>query len=151
MTQWGISLVLGAMSMPIAVLIRLIPDEFILKFLPRSWGESQTPGPWISSNDIREQFSFFKMSRGRRFDSLYKRRLPKLVLSSNRDTILGAPGSQINGGTNSRDCSMTDSALIPAVVMAGVVAGSIAGWSPIERVDDDDGLPAPVQISSFEN
>jgi hypothetical protein len=33
MKQYGISLVLGAISMPITVLIRLILDDFILKFL----------------------------------------------------------------------------------------------------------------------
>jgi hypothetical protein len=83
--------------------------------------------------------------------TLYGRRLPNLVLSPNRDTILGAPGSRINGDTNSRDCRMTDSALVPALVMAGVVAGSISGWPPIEFVDDDDGLTPPPQIYNVEN
>jgi hypothetical protein len=82
--------------------------------------------------------------------TLYRRRLPNIVLSSNRDTIFGAPGSRINRDTNSRNCKATDSALVPALVMAGVVAGSIAGWSPIECVDDD-GLPPTAQIYNVEN
>jgi Ca2+-transporting ATPase len=32
--QWAISILLGALSLPIAVLIRLIPDDFIRRFLP---------------------------------------------------------------------------------------------------------------------
>jgi Ca2+-transporting ATPase len=41
MKQWAISLALGALSLPVAVLIRLIPDDFIRKLLPQSWGENQ--------------------------------------------------------------------------------------------------------------
>jgi P-type Ca2+ transporter type 2C len=32
--QWGISIMLGAISLPVAVLIRLIPNDFIQKFIP---------------------------------------------------------------------------------------------------------------------
>jgi Ca2+-transporting ATPase len=41
MKQWAISLALGALSLPVAVLIRLIPDDFIRKLLPQSGGENQ--------------------------------------------------------------------------------------------------------------
>jgi Ca2+-transporting ATPase len=39
--QWAISLALGATSLPVAVLIRLIPDDFIRKLLPHSWSENR--------------------------------------------------------------------------------------------------------------
>jgi P-type Ca2+ transporter type 2C len=152
MKQWGISLFLGALSLPIAVVIRLIPNDFIRKFLPRSWVESQTTYPELSSNDIRERFTFFKTGRGRRFDSLYRRGPPKLLLTTICDSTLDVPDGQMNGDASSHDCMVSDSALVPAIVMAGVVAGSIAGWSPIERVTNYDAeLPSPRQRSSSEH
>lgn len=33
-TQWAISLILGALSLPIAVAIRLIPDDLIARNFP---------------------------------------------------------------------------------------------------------------------
>ena len=35
-SQWGISIVLGALSLPAAMLIRLVPDKFCAKLAP-SW------------------------------------------------------------------------------------------------------------------
>ena len=32
--QWGYSVVLGALSLPMAVIIRVIPDKWVAKFLP---------------------------------------------------------------------------------------------------------------------
>lgn len=152
MKQWGISLFLGALSLPIAVVIRLIPNDFIRKFLPRSWVERQTIYPELSSNDIRERFTFFKTSRGRRFDSIYRRGPPRLLLTPVCDSNLDVPDGQMYGGANSHDCTVSDSALVPAIVMAGVVAGSIAGWSPIERVTNYDAeLPSPPERSSSEH
>jgi P-type Ca2+ transporter type 2C len=41
--QWGITFLLGAISLPVAVLIRVIPDDFIRKFIPRTPDQNQTP------------------------------------------------------------------------------------------------------------
>ncbi len=36
--QWGYSIVLGALSLPVAVLIRIIPDHWIAKLIPSRFG-----------------------------------------------------------------------------------------------------------------
>ena len=129
-TQWGISLFLGALSLPIAMLIRLIPDDFIRKLCPNSLCKCQAPLPRASQDDrfewndtlrnVRNELTFFKHIHGGRFNAL-------------RYTLQGAkpPGYSLAR-------SRSSSALGPVSVMAGIVAGSIAGWSPIER-DATDG------------
>ena len=42
-TQWAISIVIGLISLPIGILIRLIPDEFIARCLPRKVKKSLAP------------------------------------------------------------------------------------------------------------
>jgi P-type Ca2+ transporter type 2C len=68
----------------------------------------------------------------------------ELLLSSNRDLIPGIPGTpntQANGdaGRPHHDWMRyrSSSGLGPAAVIAGVIAGSIAGWLPLERGSRD--------------
>jgi Ca2+-transporting ATPase len=129
-TQWGISLLLGALSLPIAMLIRLIPDDFIRKLCPSALSKPQAPLHRASRDDglewndtikdIRNELTFYKHIYGGRFNALkhtlQRARSPRYSLARSRShSVLG-----------------------PASVMAGIVAGSIAGWSPIEREDADD-------------
>jgi P-type Ca2+ transporter type 2C len=89
--QWGYSLVLGVLSMPVAIIIRLIPDELIRKciaFLPRRHSSS-TPSftfedderiqEWNPAlEDIREELTFLKKVRGGRMSELaYKLQHPR--------------------------------------------------------------------------
>jgi len=89
--QWGYSLVLGILSMPVAIIIRLIPDELIRKslaFLPRRH-HSSTPSftfedderiqEWNPAlEEIREELSFLKKVRGGRMSELtYKLQHPR--------------------------------------------------------------------------
>lgn len=148
--QWGISLILGAISLPIAVLIRLIPDDFIARFIPSASDQSSTPpSEWNNSlKNIREQLTFFRKIRGGRLQALmFKLQRPReLLLSSNRDSIPRTPNNQANGDAepphHSWTRSRSNSALGSAAAMAGVIAGSIAGWSPLERgtTRDDDSI-----------
>jgi P-type Ca2+ transporter type 2C len=88
--QWGYSIVLGLLSMPVAVIIRLIPDELIrkvLSFLPRR--QTSTPSfmfeddervqEWNPAlDDIREELTFLKKVRGGRMSELaYKLQHPR--------------------------------------------------------------------------
>ncbi|PMD50959.1 calcium-translocating P-type ATPase [Hyaloscypha bicolor E] len=41
--QWGYSLVLGALSLPVAIIIRLIPDEWIANLVPKIWRRKLAP------------------------------------------------------------------------------------------------------------
>lgn len=88
--QWGYSIVLGLLSMPVAVIIRLIPDELIrkvLSFLPRR--HSATPSFMFEDDEriqewnpaleeIREELTFLKRVRGGRMSELaYKIQHPR--------------------------------------------------------------------------
>ncbi|EAW07747.1 putative P-type calcium ATPase [Aspergillus clavatus NRRL 1] len=164
--QWGVSLVLGVISLPIAVIIRLIPDEFISRLIPRFWHRQKAPELLVSDEDrrfewnpaleeIRDQLTFLHKVRGGRLRNLkHKLQHPQEFLPRSRsgsrsrdDSIPSTPVGE-NGGVSpqpatpesrsrKRTRSRSNSAFGPAAAMAGVVAGSIAGWSPIERAPDE--------------
>jgi Ca2+-transporting ATPase len=89
--QWGYSIVLGALSMPVAVIIRLIPDELFAKLIP-SIPRRKKAGPSFFLEDdedrvqqwnpaieeIREELTFLKKIRGGRMAELaYKLQHPR--------------------------------------------------------------------------
>lgn len=91
--QWGYSIVLGLLSMPVAIIIRLIPDELVLEivsFFPRR--HSSTPSFMFEDDeriqewnpaleDIREELTFLKRVRGGRMSELaYKLKHPRETL-----------------------------------------------------------------------
>lgn len=169
--QWGVSLVLGVISIPVAIIIRLIPDEFIARLIPTFWHRKK--GPEISISDtedqrrfqwnpaleeIRDQLKFMKTVRGGRLRHLkHKLQHPQELLPRSRsgsrsreDSTPGTPTGESGNGSLSpqppaspdsrsrrRTRSRSSSTFGPAAAMAGVVAGSIAGWSPIERPPEE--------------
>lgn len=173
--QWAYSIVLGALSMPIAVIIRLIPDELFKKILPERMKRKKMPQVVISDEEqrfewnqgleeIREELTFLKRIRGGRLNALrFKLQHPReFVLPRSRTNSARSRSSSIlpqtpNGegtGNHSNDFSgptpppsetrtrrrgrsRSNSAFGPAAAMAGIVAGSIGGWSPIERSTGD--------------
>ncbi|KAJ5975946.1 ATPase P-type K/Mg/Cd/Cu/Zn/Na/Ca/Na/H-transporter [Penicillium waksmanii] len=169
-SQWAVSLVLGAISLPIAVVIRLIPDEFASKFVPHFWHHRKQEGPELVVSDedrryewnpaleeIRDQLAFIKSVRGGRIRHIrHKLQHPQEFLprsrsgSRSRESSAPAtpngesgspppqpqpptPESRSRRGTRSR----SNSTFGPAAAMAGVIAGSIAGWSPIDHGQDE--------------
>ncbi|OJD10995.1 calcium-translocating P-type ATPase, PMCA-type [Emergomyces pasteurianus Ep9510] len=169
--EWGVSIILGLLSIPMAVIIRLIPDEFIQKLIPHIWTRKKAgPQVLISDEDryewnpalqeIKDQLAFLRTVRGGRLRHLkHKLRHPETLIPRSRsgsrsrdssipqtpvdgahDTISSAPpGTPESRSRNGR--SRSNSNLRPAAVMAGVVAGSIGGWSPVGRgVGDADSL-----------
>ncbi|KAJ5180659.1 ATPase P-type K/Mg/Cd/Cu/Zn/Na/Ca/Na/H-transporter [Penicillium capsulatum] len=166
-SQWAVSLVLGALSVPVAVIIRLIPDEFISKLIPHVWPRSQK-GPELVVSDenrryewnpaleeIRDQLAFIKTVRGGRLRHIrHKLQHPQEFLprsrsgSRSRDSSVPPTPNGENGSPPPPDAtpesrsrrntrSRSNSTFGPAAAMAGIVAGSIAGWSPIDRGHDD--------------
>lgn len=169
--QWGVSLVLGVISMPIAVIIRLIPDEFVARLIPTFWHRKKGPELMISDTEdqrrfqwnpaleeIRDQLKFIKTLRGGRLHHLkHKLQHPQELLPRSRsgsrsreDSPPSTPTGENSNGSLSpqpppspdsrsrrRTRSRSSSAFGPAAAMAGVVAGSIAGWSPIERPPEE--------------
>lgn len=159
--QWGYSIVLGALSLPVGVIIRLIPDELVARCVPKFLKKKRTPEVVISDEyqwnqgllEVRDELAFIKKVRGGRLSNLkFKVQHPKEIFTRSRSSQ-SLPGTPNNGADNGeglsapptpdsrsrrRTRSRSNSAFGPATVMAGIVAGSIAGWSPIDRGHGDD-------------
>lgn len=177
-TQWAVSLILGLFSLPVAVLIRFIPDEFIHRYIPSYFKKEPPPQLLIPDEDrnehsldewnaalegIREELSVLKILRGGRLNALkYRLQHPRETLlprsrsgsrsqrSSRPHTPIGGQaGGELSAGhapptpesrrstTRRAGRSRSNSAFGPAAAMAGIVAGSIGGWSPIGRRDEE--------------
>lgn len=163
--QWGISLILGAISLPIAVIIRLIPDELVAKVVPHWMHRKPSPNIYISNEDrfqwnrgiedIREELTFLKMVRGGRLNQLKFRRqhmkqdLSRIFRSGSKpDGIPMTPTGESEGfapvsPSSRRRRSRSNSAFAAAAMVPSIVAGSIGGWSPVERPSEGGSIKFP--------
>lgn len=172
--QWAYSIVLGFLSIPVGAVIRLIPDELLLRLIPE-YIRSRPKGPELIISDeeehfrfpkpladVKEELSFLKRVKGGRLNNL------KFAMQQTRDTLLPRSRSGSRSRSNSipqtpeyqredsfgttqptyptpesrkrgrSNRSRSNSALGATTVMAGIIAGSVAGWSPIERSYGDN-------------
>lgn len=86
--QWGYSIILGLLSLPVAMILRLIPDDVIRRMIPSWLRQKATPKVLVSDEehqyewnpaleDIRDQLTFMKKLRGGRLNMLkYRLRHP---------------------------------------------------------------------------
>lgn len=173
--QWLYSVILGFLSMPVAVIIRLIPDDGIRKCIPKWFRRKAAPKvlvsdeerrfEWNAIEEIKEELTFLKKLRGGRLHNLaYRLQHPSTLLPRSRSGSFRSrspsnslPRTPTTGEASGSDTtshpprtpesrksankrlarSRSNSAFAPATAMAGIVAGSIAGWSPIGRRDED--------------
>lgn len=106
--QWGYSIALGFLSIPVAIVTRCVSDDTFQKIIPRRWWphlsshgrEGAEPTDWDSA--------------------LLKVREETELVSLIHDGRLHACGW---GNTSHRRPSLK-----PVTVMAGLIAGSIGGW-----------------------
>ncbi|KAG0649903.1 Calcium-transporting ATPase 2 [Hyphodiscus hymeniophilus] len=175
--QWAYSIVLGFLSIPVGAVIRLVPDELLLRIIPE-YIRSRPKGPEVTISDEEEQFrfpkpladvkeelSFLKRVKGGRLNNL------RFAMQQTRDTLMPRSRSGSRSRSNSvpqtpeyqreddfgtpqptqptpesrkrgrSNRSRSNSALGATTVMAGIIAGSVAGWSPIERnYPDNDAM-----------
>jgi Ca2+-transporting ATPase len=136
--QWAISIVIGFLAIPIGALIRIIPDAWYIwcvhRIIPakvRSFfsskrnkdrmplhPEEEFRGEWNRSLlKIKSDLARYQRVRGGRFRLIRQNlKYPKQIMKKSRS------GSKPNG-----------SPMPSALGMPGVVAGSIGGFSPVER------------------
>lgn len=148
--QWAYSIVLGVISLPIAVILRLVPDEAIRATLPQFLTrllDAETPNPDLEAsrkqwdwnpalNEVRNELLFLKKFKGGRLNTL------RFKMHQARESTVFHPGSRPN--TNRSRSSTNTAQHTPAAAMAaGIVAGSIGGWSPVERKPEDRDKPFP--------
>jgi Ca2+-transporting ATPase len=76
-SQWAVSVLFGALAIPVGIMIRLIPDKAISKLISHIWprakgpeadisGESHHYGWDFALEETREQLAFMKKVRGGR-------------------------------------------------------------------------------------
>ncbi|KAF2154889.1 calcium-translocating P-type ATPase [Myriangium duriaei CBS 260.36] len=161
--QWGYSVVLGALSLPVGIIMRLLPDELITGMVPASFKHHKKPKVVVTDEEnpfqynsgimeIKQELSFIKKYKGGRLNNLrFTIEHPReaILHSRSRSEISLPTTPQIEQGEHSQAespiplapptsesrrrskvRSRSNSALAGAA-MAGIVAGSIGGWSPI--------------------
>ncbi|KAK3369766.1 hypothetical protein B0T24DRAFT_532317 [Lasiosphaeria ovina] len=159
--QWGISLLLGFLSIPVGMAIRFIPDSLVRRVL--GWRRARTERtklqvslpPMEHSSDTHDAMSWSQAIENVRCKLMLLRqprssrlgrisheisefihgKAPSDGSSSTpdeRSPLLAAKSSTGTSGTSSLRIqhSKSDSSFAPAAVMAGMVAGSVAGWPP---------------------
>lgn len=158
--QWGYSIVLGFLSLPVGMIIRLIPDELIRRCIPDFFRRKRNPEVVVTDDDfewnqglleIRDELAFIRKFRGGRLSNIkYNVTHPKEIFTRSR-TSFSHPSTPNNGAaepegspaptpsSRRRTRSRSNSAFGPAAVMAGIVAGSVGGWSPIGKDAGDAG------------
>lgn len=143
--------------------------KFVPEFLLRSDDATATPELTIEDaeeqstipkplTDVREELSFLKKMKGGRINNL------RFKVNQAKDNFISrsrsGSRSRSNSVANTGDAedassappttaesrkrgragrSRSNSALGATTVMAGIIAGSVAGWSPVERPHDDAG------------
>jgi len=167
-TQWGISLLLGALSLPIAVVIRLIPNEWIENLQLPQWRKNEDMSGHVESRgqqsgrlvwneaveNVRSELLLLKRWRisdrhniGLRMPRMVRALLsfashPRTVSDPEEEALLGDGFAQLHGtmqhnanGNHARP--HIGSAITPVAIMAGMLAGSIASWKPLEPEEED--------------
>lgn len=161
--QWGISIILGAISIPVAVVIRLIPDQVIAKVLPSWMSKKGSSNIYLGNQDrfqwnegieaVREELAFLKMVRGGRlnqlkfsrqdvkqsFSHIFRRGGSEGDIHAAEDGTLPPPSPS----SQRRRRSRSNSAFAAAAMVPSIVAGSIGGWSPIEKPNEEGATRLP--------
>lgn len=128
-SQWAVSLVLGALSVLVAVIIRLIPDEFVHELIAWLWSRKKGSELGISREghhyerdpaleEIRNQLAFMKKVRGGRLRHVkHKLQHPQDLppqshgssFSRESSPLLTAVGDNSESGSSNSDCVSTGS------------------------------------------
>ncbi|OTB03628.1 hypothetical protein M426DRAFT_173820 [Hypoxylon sp. CI-4A] len=105
--QWACAIVLGVISIPIGMAIRLIPDELLRKCIPASLKKKRgIPGLTISDEerfndypeilaDVRDELAFLKKLKGGRLNNL------KFAVQHPRETFIAKTRSPSHSRSNS--------------------------------------------------
>lgn len=172
--QWAYCVVLGALSIPVGLAIRLIDDDFLISLIPGVLKNRAGKSPQLTISDeerqfsfpqpladVKEELSFLKRVKGGRLNNLKfaiqhpketfmprsrsgsrsrSNSFPVTPISEfDREDSFGSPSrtpeSRKRGRSNR---SRSNSALGATAVMAGIIAGSVAGWSPIDHRSSHD-------------
>ncbi|KAI1801503.1 calcium-translocating P-type ATPase [Daldinia bambusicola] len=111
--EWACAIVLGVLSIPIGMVIRLIPDELISKCVPNVLKKKRgIPGLMISDEerfneypevlaDVRDELAFLKKLKGGRLNNL------KFAVRQTRDNLISKTRSPSHSRSNSMRAPQT--------------------------------------------
>ncbi|KYK55061.1 ATPase, P-type, calcium-transporting, PMCA-type [Drechmeria coniospora] len=104
---WGIALILGAMSIPVGIVIRLVPDSAVAALVPNFLKQRahKVPGLTVSDEemdmypeplaDVRDELNFLRRMKGGRLNNL------KFAVQHPRDTLMRRSRSPSHSRSNS--------------------------------------------------
>ncbi len=151
--EWAISLVLGITCIPVAVLIRLIPDELIRSLFgfAQPGGKKavilsarETPGgvDWFQAlENVRCELLIIREPRSSRLQRL-RREVCNFAVAKMFGERCGHDGEMdertpLLERNSNQDRSRASSICGPPVVMAGLIAGGVAGWPRVHTPTDE--------------
>ena len=156
LVQWCYSVILAALCLPFGIVVRLIPDELFERIcLPFSSRQVHAPTDeerqfqFPPLDDIRRELAFLKRLRGGRLNNL------KFKIQNSSQNLIPWFGHGSGPGVNSTDNNPAasrprkPSAFGPAAAMAGIIAGSVAGWVPVQLSDGNGNAESPRHPSTL--
>lgn len=114
-TLWAIAIVLGFLSIPVGVIIRLIPDRVMLALVPEFLKRraQNVPGLTISDEememyptplaDVRDELNFLRRMKGGRLNNL------KFAIQHPKETLMSRSRSPSHSRSQSRSHSRSNS------------------------------------------
>ncbi|KAI8710463.1 Calcium-transporting ATPase [Fusarium sp. LHS14.1] len=138
-TLWAIAVVLGFISIPFGILIRLIPDQVMLALIPQFLKNraSKVPGLAVSDEemekypepltDLRDELNFLRRMKGGRLNNL------KFTIQHPKETLMSRSRSPSHPRSHSRSRSRSNSLNIPQ--------------TPVQQ---DDGVMSPAATPNFQ-
>ncbi|GAP87091.1 putative Ca2+-transporting ATPase [Rosellinia necatrix] len=105
--QWATAIILGALSIPVGMVIRFIPDELIRKCIPESFKRKPSPPELMISDEerfndypdvftnVRDELAFLRKLKGGRLNNL------KFAVHHTRETLMSRTRSPSRSRSNS--------------------------------------------------
>lgn len=136
-SQWAVSVLLGALTVPIGVMIRLIPDKLIFKVIMYVWPRAKGPGRDVSGESrhygwdlalegIRDQPAFMKKVRGGRLRHIIHKH-PQVFFQSHGSSQLPYPSTL---PTTIKDTAASGHISPPASERTPLICGNGTRQSP---------------------
>ena len=167
--QWAASIILGLLSLPAGVIIRLIPNEFLKIFIPRRFlqppkktmaiDEEKLGDEWNPAIEaIRDDLRFIKTLRSRRrlgsignpSKAIRRLIIPTSHKEERRPTTPGrsstAEPSPSPSPSSRKSRSRSNSGFKPATMLPGLVATSLV-WSPTSPLEAKTSEAFPTTMS----
>lgn len=151
--MWAIALVLGFISIPVGIIIRLIPDRLILALVPEFLKQRahKVPGLTVSDEemdmypeplaDVRDELNFLRRMKGGRLNNL------KFAIQHPKETIMQRSRSPSHSRSNSIKAPQTP--IQDDIVVSPVATPDSRRRSRSNRSRSNSALGAPTVMAGI--